>query len=184
VRSGREKTALPDWRGKSRKGTRWRDRRGRLRLEQAVAPRHHHCLLQPVQRKIFSHINDGQNGQGKQCESGPSHDELPIARATGETTCSSSACGAASNMRRCSCGPTKAYPRLALRSAATWTFVMAGVRTGALTAPRPIKPTSPRCHSAWQPNPGRGSTCRRGKSVQTTRTTCIDRSWPRCCPNS
>jgi hypothetical protein len=88
------------------------------------------------------------------------------------------------NMRRCSCGPTKAYPRLALRSAATWTFVMAGVRTGALTAPRPIKPTSPRCHSAWQPNPGRGSTCRRGKSVQTTRTTCIDRSWPRCCPNS
>jgi putative transposase len=40
-----------------------------------------------------------------------------------------------------------------------------------LTASRPIKPTSPRCHSAWQPNPGRGSTYRRGKSVQTTGTT-------------
>jgi uncharacterized protein (DUF4415 family) len=42
-----------------------------------------------------------------------------------------------------------------------------------LTAPRPIKPTSPRCHSAWQPNPGRGSTYRRGKSVQTTGTTSL-----------
>ena len=75
----------------------------------------------------------------------------------GETTFSSSACGAASNTRRCICGPTKAYLRLALRSAATWTFIMAGVRTRALTASRPIKPTSPRCHSAWQPDPGRGS---------------------------
>jgi putative transposase len=35
----------------------------------------------------------------------------------------------------------------------------------------PIKPTSPRCLFAWQPNPGRGSTYRRGKTVQTTRTT-------------
>ena len=69
------------------------------------------------------------------------------------------------------CGPTKAYLRLALRSAATWTFIMAGVRTRALTASRPIKPTSPRCHSAWQPDPGRGSTYRCGKSVQTTGTT-------------
>jgi putative transposase len=40
-----------------------------------------------------------------------------------------------------------------------------------LTAPHPIKPTSPRCPSAWQPNPGRGSTYRRGKSVQTTGAT-------------
>src|SRR2546427_12919241 len=48
---------------------------------------------------------------------------------------------------------------------------MAGVHTRALTAPRPIKPTSPRCPSAWQPNPGRGSTYRRGKTVQTTGTT-------------
>src|SRR6202043_3986334 len=75
------------------------------------------------------------------------------------------------------CGPTKAYPRLALRSAATWTFIMAGVHTRALTAPRPIKPTSPRCHSAWQPNPGRGSTYRCGKSVQTTGTTSQITSW-------
>jgi hypothetical protein len=48
---------------------------------------------------------------------------------------------------------------------------MAGVHTRALTAPRLIKPTSPRCRSAWQPNLGRGSTYRRGKSVQTTGTT-------------
>jgi putative transposase len=34
----------------------------------------------------------------------------------------------------------------------------------------PIKPTSRRCPSAWQPNPGRRSTYRRGKSVQTTGT--------------
>jgi hypothetical protein len=52
----------------------------------------------------------------------------------------------------------KAYPMLALRSAATWTFIMGGVHTRVLTAPRPIKPASPRRHSAWQPNPGRGST--------------------------
>src|ERR1700693_1254014 len=41
----------------------------------------------------------------------------------------------------------------------------------ALTKRRRIKPTSPRCPSAWQPNPGRGSTYRRGDSVQTTGTT-------------
>ena len=35
----------------------------------------------------------------------------------------------------------------------------------------PIKPTSPRCHSAWQPNPGRRSTYRCGNFVQTTGTT-------------
>src|ERR1700674_363130 len=40
----------------------------------------------------------------------------------------------------------------------------------ALTKRRRIKPTSPRCPSAWQPNPGRGSTYRRGNSVQTTGT--------------
>jgi uncharacterized protein DUF3489 len=44
-------------------------------------------------------------------------------------------------------------------------------RTRALTAPHPIKPTSPRCRSARQPNLGRGSTYRCGKSVQTTGTT-------------
>jgi hypothetical protein len=47
----------------------------------------------------------------------------------GGTTCSPSVYGAASNTRRCICGPTKAYPRPALRSAATWTFIMAGVHT-------------------------------------------------------
>ena len=46
-----------------------------------------------------------------------------------------------------------------------------GGPTRALTARHPIKLTSPRCHSAWQPNPGRGSTYRRGKTVQTTETT-------------
>ena len=49
--------------------------------------------------------------------------------------------------------------------------ITAGVHTRALTAPHPIKPTSRRCLSAWQPNPGRGSTYRRGKSVQTSGTT-------------
>src|SRR3954447_19935271 len=43
-----------------------------------------------------------------------------------------------------------------------------GRRIRALTARHPIKPTSPRCQSAWQPNPGRRSTYRCGKSVQTT----------------
>jgi putative transposase len=36
---------------------------------------------------------------------------------------------------------------------------------------RYFDPTSPSCHSAWQPNPGRRSTYRGGKSVQTTGTT-------------
>jgi tripartite-type tricarboxylate transporter receptor subunit TctC len=40
-----------------------------------------------------------------------------------------------------------------------------------LTARHPIKPTSRRCLSAWQPNPGRPSTYRCGDSVQTTETT-------------
>jgi hypothetical protein len=44
-------------------------------------------------------------------------------------------------------------------------------RIRALTASHPIKPTSTRCRSAWQPNPGRGSTYRSGKAVQTTGTT-------------
>ena len=39
-----------------------------------------------------------------------------------------------------------------------------------LDARHQIKPTSPRCPSAWQPNPGRGSTYRRGKIVQTNGT--------------
>ena len=61
--------------------------------------------------------------------------------------------------------------RPAPRSGATSTSTIAAGRIRALTAPHPIKPTSARCHSAWQPNPGRGSTYRRGKSVQTTGAT-------------
>jgi hypothetical protein len=40
-----------------------------------------------------------------------------------------------------------------------------------LTDARPIKPTSTRCLSARRPNPGRGSTYRRGNPVQTTAAT-------------
>ena len=49
--------------------------------------------------------------------------------------------------------------------------ITAGDRIRALTARHPIKPTSLRCQSAWHPNPGRRSTYRRGKYVQTTGTT-------------
>ena len=93
------------------------------------------------------------------------------ARARGATTSSSSGSGAASNTRRCICVPTTASARLALRSAVTSTSTMADDPTRALTAPHPIKPTSRRCPSAWQPNPGRHSAYRCGKSVQTTGTT-------------
>src|SRR6266853_3677891 len=67
----------------------------------------------------------------------------------------------------------KTLARPALRSAATSISTMAGVRIRALTERHPIKPTSPRCHSAWQLNLGRHSTYRRGKSVQTTGTTSV-----------
>ena len=87
------------------------------------------------------------------------------------TMSSSSGCGAVSNTRRCICGPMTASARPAFRSAVISTSTTKGVHTRALTARHPIKPTSPRCQSAWQPNPGRGSTYRRGKSVQTTGTT-------------
>src|ERR1039458_8067616 len=50
---------------------------------------------------------------------------------------------------------------------------MAGDHIRALTARHRIKPTSRRCLSAWQPNPGRHSTYRRGDSVQTTGTSSI-----------
>jgi hypothetical protein len=50
-------------------------------------------------------------------------------------------------------------------------FYNAADRIRALTTPHPIKLTSPSCPSAWQPNLGRRSTYRRGKSVQTTETT-------------
>jgi hypothetical protein len=53
-------------------------------------------------------------------------------------------------------------------TASKWRVRYAEKRFGGL---HPIKLTSPRCHSAWQPNPGRGSTYRRGKTVQTTGAT-------------
>lgn len=43
-----------------------------------------------------------------------------------------------------------------------------------MTAQHQIKPTTHCCQSAWQPNLGRRSTYRRGKSVQTTGTTSAD----------
>lgn len=48
-----------------------------------------------------------------------------------------------------------------------------GVLADSGIAARRIKPTSTRCHSAWQPDLGRGSTYRRGKSVQTTGITSL-----------
>src|SRR5664280_76003 len=54
------------------------------------------------------------------------------------------------------------------------TSTTAGDRIRALTGQHPIKPTSTRCHSAWQPSPGRRSTYRRGKSVQTTGATSVN----------
>ena len=92
----------------------------------------------------------------------------------GGTTSSSSGYGAASNTRRCICGPTTASARPALRSAVTLISTTQDVHIRALTARHQIKPTSPRCPSAWQPNPGRGSTYRRGKIVQTTGTSSLD----------
>src|SRR5206468_5137566 len=82
-------------------------------------------------------------------------------------------CGAASNTRRFICEPTTPSAKPAPRSGATSTSTIAVGRTRALTARHPIKPTSTRCPSAWQPNPGRGSTYRRGKSVQTTGATSV-----------
>src|SRR6516164_9842427 len=60
-----------------------------------------------------------------------------------------------------------------LRSAATSTSTTAIGLIRALTDARPIKTTSTRCLSARRPNPGRGSTYRRGNSVQTTAATSV-----------
>src|SRR3954463_16735415 len=95
------------------------------------------------------------------------------AKVHGETTSSSSGCGAASNTRRCISGPTTACPRPANRLDAISTFTTAADLTRALTGARPIKFTSPRCPSAWQPNHGRRSTYRRGNTVQTTEATSV-----------
>jgi len=53
-----------------------------------------------------------------------------------------------------------------------WTFIMAGVHTPSLDGTTPDQAYSPRCHSAWQPNPGRGSHLSTRKNLfQTTGTT-------------
>src|SRR5262252_1713764 len=71
-----------------------------------------------------------------------------------------------------------ASTRRELRSAATSTSTTAIDLIRALTDARPIKPTSTRCLSARRPNPGRGSTYRRGNSVQTTAATSVSMSNP------
>jgi putative transposase len=64
------------------------------------------------------------------------------------------------------------YEEVYLRAYDTASEARASIgRIRALTAPPPITPTSPRCLSAWQPNPGRRSTYRRGNAVQTTGAT-------------
>src|SRR5262244_906927 len=66
-----------------------------------------------------------------------------------------------------------ASTRRELRSAATSTSTTAIDLIRPLTDARPIKPTSARCLSARRPNPGRGSTYRRGNSVQTAAATSL-----------
>jgi len=51
-----------------------------------------------------------------------------------------------------------------------WISLDLNIPMWALTTRHPIRPTSSRCHFAWQPKPGRRSTYRRGDSVQTTGT--------------
>src|SRR6267143_1360489 len=96
------------------------------------------------------------------------------AKGPGGIMCSSNGCGAASNTRRYICEPTKPSARRATRSADISTFIIAVAPIRVLTAARRIKPTSPRCRSVRQPNPGRRSTYRRGDSVQTTGTSSLD----------
>src|SRR5215831_7243845 len=96
-----------------------------------------------------------------------------MARGLGETTCLLSVCGEASNTRRCICELTRASVKPAAPLDAISTSTMASVHIRALTALRRTRLTSPSCPSAWQPNPGRGSTYRRGNSVQRIGTTAL-----------
>src|ERR1700686_2070563 len=73
-------------------------------------------------------------------------------------------------MRRSICELTKPSARRELRLAGISTSTTADVHIRVLTAAPRIKPTSTRCHSAWQPKPGRASTYRRGDFVQTSGT--------------
>src|ERR1700676_5519139 len=76
-------------------------------------------------------------------------------------------------MRRSICELTKPSARRELRLAGISTSTTADVHIRVLTAAPRIKPTSTRCHSAWQPKPGRGSTYRRGDFVQTSGTSSL-----------
>src|ERR1700681_1216516 len=78
-------------------------------------------------------------------------------------------------MRRSICELTKPSARRELRLAGISTSTTADVHIRVLTAAPRIKPTSTRCHSAWQPKPGRGSTYRRGDFVQTSGTSSFRR---------
>src|SRR5258708_5946095 len=87
--------------------------------------------------------------------------------------CSSNGCGAASNTRRSICEPIKASARPVARSADISPSTIAVAHIRALTTAPRIKPTSIFLRSARRPNPGRGSTYRRGILVQTTGTSSI-----------
>src|SRR6516162_5738392 len=97
-----------------------------------------------------------------------------MAKGLGEITCLLSVCGEASNTRKCICELTRASVKPAAALDAISTSTMASVHIGALTTLRRTRLTSPSCPSAWQPNPGRGSTYRRGNSVQRIETTAAD----------
>src|SRR5262249_5389011 len=88
-----------------------------------------------------------------------------MAKARGGTMCSSNVCGEVSNMKKCICGPTRAFPMPANQSDVISTSTTPDVHIRALTALRPIRRTSS-CRSARRHNPGRGSTYRRGNAAQ------------------
>src|SRR6516162_2215289 len=96
-----------------------------------------------------------------------------MAKALGVTMCLLSVCGEASNTRRCICELTRASVKPAAPLDSISTSTIASVHIRALTALRRTRLTSPSCPSAWQPNPGRGSTYRRGNSVQRIGTTAV-----------
>jgi uncharacterized protein len=77
---------------------------------------------------------------------------------TGETTSSSSASGEPSNTRKSICMPMKASARHDNRSVATSPSITQGDLMQPLTDALPIRPTSTRCRSARQLNPGRRPT--------------------------
>src|SRR5262249_6337441 len=89
-------------------------------------------------------------------------------------TSSSSGYGAASNTRRSICDPTKPSARREARLVGISTFTTDDDLIRALTTAPRIKPTSIFLRSARRPNPGTGSTYRRGIFVQTTGTSSVD----------